>query len=273
MAKPIKLTAEIIELAVKEFREKLSKLKSVNGSVDYKAELKAVAKQKTKLVLTETAYYKTRALIDGFSGEVGWYGLAKRTDDGFEVYDIIVYPQEVTGVTVTTDEKELGKWYDSLSDEVFNAKRFHGHSHVNFAPSPSETDISDRDEKLKDLSGDDFFIFMIINKEMKYTCEIFDLAANVHYENGDVQVLFPKSCADFFDSMKNVRQKTYTYSQYSGYKDYQSPVAYQQEYKVPQYNNAASGLTVKDMRAKARKYNSYTDYYDEFMEKYGGEDL
>ena len=213
MAKPIKMTKEAIEAAVSEFRKSLEKLKTADGTVNYKADLKLSAERKAILNISATAWLKMKYLVDVYDTEIGWFGLCARDteqENTYNLLDIIVYPQTVTGSTVDTDEKKLGTWYESLPDEVFFLKNFHGHSHVKFAPNPSTTDIKDREEKLKDMPDDGFFVFMILNKDEKLTCEIYDAAQNVHYENKDVIVCVTSSAVDFFNSLALVEEKSYS---------------------------------------------------------------
>lgn len=207
MAKPIYLDDRTIEKLLSEVKDKLVKARSVEGKVNISAAVDTKPAKKVKLEFTDTTYMKMIYLLDHFDGEVGWYGLSERTREGFVVYDILVYPQDVTSATVQTDEIELGKWDDNLSDEEFIHKRFHGHSHVNFAPSPSGTDIADREQKVKMLSKDDYFIFLIINKDREYSAAIYDMAANTQYETEDIELGLSLQVVQFMESLDNVKEK------------------------------------------------------------------
>ena len=273
MAKAIKITQELVDKAVAEFREKLMKIKSTNGTIKYETSLSSKTTTKAQLTFTDKAVYKMKTLLDSFSGEVGWYGLVDRAGSSFLVDDILVYPQEVTGATVTTDEKTLSAWYDTLSDDEFNRKRFQGHSHVNFAPSPSGTDIADREIKLAELEDGDFFIFMIINKRMEYTVDIYDTATNTHYETNDVDVVFGEEAMDFYKNMEVVKTKVYTVPAYPTYPTYNTKTVadYKRESGLTQVlsqKDKENELPFESYKSK-KKWTPGYDYYDRFTQQYG----
>ena len=205
MAHRIKMTEDRIEKALSDARSALQQQKFAEEIMTIKLDPAKVENARTRLAFTAIAWNKINYLVHHFDSEVGWYGtVTKGAFGGYLVEDILVYPQTVTGGTVTTDEMELDKWYGSLDDNTFNRKRFHGHSHVNFQPMPSSTDMKDREGKLADLPEDDFFIFMIINKKGEFTCDIYDLEDNVHYETEDIDVKYLSR--SFLNSLENVRQ-------------------------------------------------------------------
>lgn len=133
-----------------------------------------------KVIFTQLAWIKMTALISTQKGEIGWYGTVERTssEDGdvYRINDILVHPQVVTGVTCSSKDcpEEYGRWQESLSDEVFNALRFDGHSHVNMGTTPSSIDNQNKEETIKRLTKDMFYIFMIWNKSYDYSLEIYD---------------------------------------------------------------------------------------------------
>ena len=114
-------------------------LKSINFQKNI-----GTVKRKATVYFTELAYRKFQALVDGFNNEVAWHGLAYRGEDEskdeYYITDILVYPQEVTGATVTTDQKKYQDWLMSQEDNIFNNVRMQGHSHVNMGVSPSGVD-------------------------------------------------------------------------------------------------------------------------------------
>ena len=114
----------------------------------------------------EDAYIRMLALVDQADKEIAWNGVARRLDkDSFIIEDILVYPQEVTGATVTVDPEEEFAWRETLSDDQFNNLRFQGHSHVNMGVTPSSTDMELYEDILSQIKGEDFYIFMIWNKK------------------------------------------------------------------------------------------------------------
>lgn len=126
---------------------------------------------------TPTAFLKMRQLIMASNKEVGWHGLVRREDNVFTVYDVVVYPQEVTAVTVETDDEEYVRWCISQPD--MNIIRFQGHSHVDMATTPSGTDRTYYDKLLTQVP--DFYIFFIMNKKMAYHLELHDVTNGISY--------------------------------------------------------------------------------------------
>ena len=55
---------------------------------------------------TTEAWIKQCSLVQHFNTEIAWHGLVRPIKDGYEIYDILVYPQEVTGGTVETDQQK-----------------------------------------------------------------------------------------------------------------------------------------------------------------------
>jgi hypothetical protein len=83
---------------------------------------------------TLKAYRKTLALVTEFSDEVGWHGAVSRLGvNEFVIEDIFVYPQQVTGSTVSTEQAAYTEWLYGLDDDTFGKIRMQGHSHVNIA--------------------------------------------------------------------------------------------------------------------------------------------
>ena len=207
MAKTITITKELIEQYVEKLNE------SIGKSIDYAPQLKAFdTDKKTHVTFSHTAAVKMLTLLFSCKGEVGWHGTVERRDYGFFIKNIYIYPQFVTGATVTTDDDEYNKWLLSLDDEEFNTMRFHGHSHVNMAVSPSTTDMNHRKDILGRLRQDDFYIFMIINKNLDWTVSIYDMENNVEYSNADISVsIFEGFDAFATDVQNKVREKKYEY--------------------------------------------------------------
>ena len=143
------------------------------------------------LNFTGIAWAKMQTLVQCHKDEIAWHGTVRTTEDrkGFQVDDILVYPQTVSAATVVTDEAKYQAWRDKQSNAVYNAIRFQAHSHVNMAVSPSPTDRDLYDKFLANLREDSFYIFMIINKRNEWHLEIYDLLNNAIYDNNDITVL------------------------------------------------------------------------------------
>lgn len=223
MSKLIKATEETIAAARAKFEEAVKLMKSDNGKLTFTLDMGAVDRKAT-LYFTELAWLKMTGLVSDFSSEVGWHGVARRGDDPekdeYIVSDIMVYPQEVTGATVTTDQTEYNQWLFSFDNDVFNHIRFQGHSHVNMGVTPSGTDLSLYSRILDMLGPRDFYIFLIINKSGQMTIKIYDMAKNILFETNDVEVRpFSKEIGlmDFIKQAKEiVKTKAYTTPTYSG---------------------------------------------------------
>lgn len=240
MAKRITIGEAEIEELRKDFEEKLKSIKSSNGKFTYEKNLGTI-NQKAKVCFEEETYLKMKMLIATTDKEVGWHCLARKIDpeegyaSEYEVYDIMVYPQSVTGATVNTDKEEFEKWLYERSDDEFNNMRFHGHSHVNMGVSPSSVDKGMYEDWLDDLQqgmANQFYIFSIWNKKGEIWMNIYDLDENVLYENGDIDVRYtytPGGVLDFIDEAKNMvttkvyQPKSYknnvTYVDSNGYPD------------------------------------------------------
>lgn len=182
MAKNIRLTdEELIELSRKRIMDGVIKL--------YKDDRKAT------LAFTPIAWTKMYALVDAFDKEVQWHGLVSRLDENtFIVEDILIFPHEASACTVVSDQEEYEEWMNDLSDEQFNACRFHGHSHVNMGVTPSVTDMMYRKNIFENFSTnpapdeDQFYIFIIVNKKREFSGQIYDITNNAIYEKEEINL-------------------------------------------------------------------------------------
>lgn len=223
--KPIKLNDAQVRKIQDDVLKMLSEEKLYNGKIDLKYSIKSTPGD-IRLGFSPLAFSKMLALIYTFDSEVGWHGTAVRTDDGFFVKDIMVYPQEVTGTTVNTDQEGYEQWLMSLDDEQFNECRMQGHSHVNMGTSPSSVDITHQESILGQLGDDDYYIFMIWNKKMQRTIYIFDMQHNIMYEDDDINIYIGDTDFDmkeFLDDAESlVEKKTYTGKYYGASKSKKS---------------------------------------------------
>ena len=121
-----------------------------------------------KINISEVALLKIVGLVESFDGEVGWHGTVNRTAaNTFTIEDIFVYPQDASAASIDTDQHKYEMWLMGQEDNVFNRLRMHGHSHVNFPPTPSSKDDRHRKGLTAQLTPDMFYIFMIWNKDYK----------------------------------------------------------------------------------------------------------
>lgn len=227
MSKLIKLPQDILDQYTKEFYETLRSGKFSDGKVNFTKTLGAVERKAT-VIFTKMAWEKMQLLVKEFDKEVAWHGVAERCEekDTYLISDILVYPQEVTGSTVTTDQSKYEEWLMSHDDDVFNKIRMQGHSHVNMAVSPSSVDLSLYERLLDQLSSDMFYIFMIWNKRGEKTVKIYDIRENILFETADVTVTINgmEDMTEFLEDAKElVVTKTYNYGYGTGAYPYHYP--------------------------------------------------
>jgi len=226
MSKPIRVTDKMKKGARAEFAALLTDLKMSDGEICYRKAFEY--KDATAILwLMPLAYNKTVALIHAFSDEVAWHGLAARqAKNEFVIEDICVYPQEVTGSTVNTDQEGYTEWLYEFDDDTFAKIRMQGHSHVNMGVSPSTVDDRHRQQLLDQLDDDMFYIFMVWNKALKMHTLIYDMANNVLYEDGDVDVkIIGDDSLDAFlaDAKEKVQKKSAAHRGKAAYRVKQEP--------------------------------------------------
>lgn len=211
MAKPIKILPESIEKIVEDFKSYLKSANLTDGRVSFSKSMDTVS-SRARVFFTPEAWIKMQTLVSSFDKEIAWHGCAKRGDNPREyiVYDILVYPQAVTGASVTTDQSKYELWLMSQEDEVFDNLRFQGHSHVSMGTSPSSVDLASNEKIVEQLTGDMFYIFMIWNKKGEHTAKVYDLKENTLFETADVDVSVSTECdlAAFLKEAKSLVQDT-----------------------------------------------------------------
>lgn len=191
MAKIIRLTPDIIESVREQITKSLLQIKLSDGKLTFSQSFDNIDRKAT-IFFSEVAWSKMISLIFTCDKEIAWHGLAKRgedeTKDEYYIYDLIIYPQEVTGSTVTTDQEKYQTWLYNRPDEEFNDIRMQGHSHVNMGTTPSSVDTTFYDRILEQLSGDMFYIFMIWNKRGEKTIKVYDMKKNILFDTKDCEV-------------------------------------------------------------------------------------
>lgn len=267
MSKVIKLTQEHIDELRISFEEALSTGKFSDGKFTFSKDLGKIDRKAT-VFFTPLAWCKQSQLVSRFDKEVAWHGVAKRGEeqDTFIIEDIIVYPQEVTGSTVTTDQEKYQMWLMSHEDDVFNNIRYQGHSHVNMTTSPSSVDTNLYDQILEQLEDDMFYIFMIWNKRGEKTIKIYDLRENVYFETVDVAVEVI-GLEGFLDIAKEMVQEKVTTYQYG---NYATPSA-QTKKEEPKTSSAGADKSRKGYRNNpvSSTYPVSQQYFDDDDYDYG----
>lgn len=189
MSKRLIIDEDLDEIR-KAFEEVLSNRKLTDGKITFTKTFGS--DRKATLFFSEVAWFKMQALIEHFNKEVAWHGVAKRGEDAskdeYYITDILVYPQEVTGATVSTDQEKYQTWLMSHEDEVFNNIRMQGHSHVHMGVIPSSVDTSLYERILEQLEDNMFYIFIIWNKRNEKTIKIYDYAKNILFDTEDVSI-------------------------------------------------------------------------------------
>lgn len=229
MSRKMKIDIGFIEAAKAAFAaalEKTSKDAKFDGKVKFDFDF-AKVEEKAILYFTETAWMKMQYLIAVFGSECAWHGVVERHGEDkseFIVKDILVYPQQVTGATVTTDQKEYEDWMNDLDDETFNALKFHGHSHVNMGVTPSSVDNEHQRGIVSQLNDSQFYIFGIFNKSGSRWLKIFDMKRNIVFEKDDIEVkilMDGSKCYDLMeDADKKITTKTVSYAGGYSYGNY-----------------------------------------------------
>lgn len=210
--RPITITPEMHDELMEKFSSHLKNLMMTSNSFSFSQSIMDV-KNKDKVFITFTmkAYIKMRDLIDRYNSEVGWFGFIDKISDlEYQITDICVYPQLVTGTTVKETNES---WDDDMPIEQIKRRHFHGHSHVNMAPTPSGTDMKHRDDQLALVNKNSFWLFMITNKQCAWTAALFDLANNVVYNTDDILIDVDlgdgEMLSDFVDeSAKRIKTQT-----------------------------------------------------------------
>lgn len=238
MSKIVRITPEYIEQCKEQFAQVLQNAKLADGKINFTKTFSTDSQQKTVLYFSPEAWVKMFMLLSQFDKEVAWHGVAERLGDNYMITDIVVYPQTVTGTTVDMDTEKYAQWLmDNAEDERFYNIHMQGHSHVRMQPNPSAVDLAHQEEILAQLDDDNFYIFMIYNKELKRNIKIYDMRKNILYEDADIETLIDTGTVSFEQFMKESKEMVVERSyagksgtNYGGY-NYGGYNGYNQNYK------------------------------------------
>ena len=235
-----------------------------------------------KIIFTDEAADKIWELVDACEKEIAWHGLVTKEKNTYTIYDILVFPQEVTASTATAKEEEYVMWMNELDDETFNHMRFHGHSHVNMGVTPSAID-TDYQQTLAN-TVQDFYIFGIFNKKRSYNLYLYDTEQNLLFETKDLKTTLNDHTATWADEQieQYVTVPKVTYSKNAGKQQSLYPSYTGNGY----YNSYPSYLSKHDVLEKAEAEELeeeddnevYTSAYERYMrethpELYGDADF
>lgn len=213
----IKPDPTVLDKITQDFLEYLGKLKALPEKIEFSRSLKPYLKgdnTKATIYFLPDVYLKTMYLVKETSSEVGWHHtVEKLSPTEYLIKDILLFPQVVTGATVTPDAEEYAKWLMTVDDNTFEQLKGHGHSHVRMGVTPSITDEEYRQNMLTNMNGDDFYIFYIANQTNKFHYEIYDFTINAVYENKDIDIKFLTSNRTELETWKKAQEhfiSTYT---------------------------------------------------------------
>lgn len=286
MGKYIKLTEEFMTQTRRDFEEALRLAKLSDGKFNFTKTFAKPGKDHAKVFFTPSAWVKMLLLLGNFDKEVAWHGVATRfgdeENDEYMISDILVYPQEVTGATVNTDQEEYQMWLMQQPDEVFNNIRMQGHSHVNMGTSPSSVDIEHQNRILEQLDDDMFYIFMIYNKRLEFFVKIFDLKKNTVFEKDEITVTIRDGERDFSaflaDAKAKVKDRVYQAPAAQNWKNqpgtYTKPAeaAKPAETALPPKPQPQEEKKIEKLDGRyqysrpSRDYYGYQDYYGGFYD-------
>lgn len=144
--------------------------------------------KKPRIVFSIKAMNTIKELVNLCSKEIAWNCTVTRRGNTYNVEDVIMFPQIVTATSVDVDETKYANWLASLPEEVFNKLRFHGHSHVNMAVTPSGIDTKYQADMLPNIK--DFYIYMIFNKRGDMYACIWDVEKKTFYDMDDIEIVY-----------------------------------------------------------------------------------
>ena len=144
--------------------------------------------KKLKIYYTPEALSKITRLVWAHAKEIGWNMVIKPYEDGYKIYDILVYPQKASDGYIDVDEGKYGLWKASLTADE-DANLFgQGHSHVNFSTGASPRDETQQFDEVEN-KGCGFFFFQIWNKRLEVNSFFYDIDNKIKYYKDDIQLI------------------------------------------------------------------------------------
>lgn len=266
MSRPLRLTPKQVKAIARNLEKYLLQETTLsNSKINFTQSI--ALKEKATVAFTNVAWNKLTALVECCAEEIGWHGTVVRGKEKgqFVVEDILVFPQTVTGATVTPDAVEYAQWVDSIDDDTYNKLKFHGHSHVRMGTNPSGVDTTYQSDVLKNLKS--FYIFGIFNKTGSVWMTIYDVENNIVYEDEDItyvtnsQEQWAKEMIEKYVTKHTPStgiQTSFGWNRY-GYENYQKD-----------YKPYSGSYQTKKQETKEAEEKSVTDEIMEDLEKYKG---
>lgn len=187
--KPIKITEQLKNQLFEKFKSYMTEERFTETDITFKADIKDAIPEKVKkpiIYCTPIANVKIRQLVMDTDSEIAWHGVVTKHENIYYIEDILMYPQHVTGATVTTEDESYAKWLMSVEDDTFNKIRMQGHSHVKMGVTPSTVDTTYYKTLLQNLSEGDYYIFMIVNQKGEQNIWLYDFEQNIIFEKEDI---------------------------------------------------------------------------------------
>ena len=203
--------------------KQLKDISEITNSITIKIDLDELTKsiKEPEIRINADAYAKIMTLVHNTDKEIAWHGTVARHRNVFIIEDILVYPQEVTGATVESDDEEYPSWLFNLPDNIFDSIKMQGHSHVNMSVGASGTDVKFYADQMTQV--DDYRIFMIVNKDSDFNIMLYDKENGVIFKDLDYQILADRNLNDWLEEeMKKVNKRKFKpirrYAAYEHYK-------------------------------------------------------
>lgn len=142
-----------------------------------------------KVTITNEAWNKMWEMVNMSDIEIAWRGLVVKQENGYYIYDVMLYPQRQEPCYVEADMKHYNEWLKENMD-ILDRMRFHGHSHVNFQCSPSSTDMEEYDQLWEEAqqTENNFTIQMILNKKGEWWLYVIDADGEFQTNNKFAEV-------------------------------------------------------------------------------------
>lgn len=141
-------------------------------------------------------------IVDQVDTELGWFGYVEKQDNDYLITDIYIPKQIVSGTTVDIAPDAVTALTMELMDKGKDPSklRYHGHSHVNMAVSPSTTDQDMIDDFLEHA---DYFIRGIYNKKGDSRVDVFRPNERLVFHLVDAGPIhdIPEEFFDYLDDM------------------------------------------------------------------------
>lgn len=138
------------------------------------------------IYLTTEVLMKMNNYIQNTDKEISWLGSVERENNIFTIVDVMLFQQDVTGVTTELDEGGLSAFASHLMQtnqiELYNSIRMWGHSHVSLPINPSGTD---NDTFKQFYESCEYFIRLIANKKGEIKIDFIDNDRHIKYLDMD----------------------------------------------------------------------------------------